>query len=167
MEETQAANNSDVDNVRKEFSDRISAKEKKLQAVSRDRDQLKRRLQDLEKEQQNRIDTDLAAVTAAVKEKEGQIVGLMEEGERLSKQQLQNSNTIKKLRTSSKQDQQLIASQKNELEKLEAEVKELKETLKVKNENEEKYQDVISKLNAVCEHQNGELSNLKDCLLHI
>jgi hypothetical protein len=35
MEETQAANNSDVDNVRKEFSDRISAKEKKLQAVSR------------------------------------------------------------------------------------------------------------------------------------
>jgi predicted nucleic acid-binding Zn-ribbon protein len=60
----------------------------------------------------DRIDTDLAAVTAAVKEKEGQIVGLMEEGERLSKQQLQNSNTIKKLRTSSKQDQQLIASQK-------------------------------------------------------
>jgi hypothetical protein len=57
MEETQAANNSDVDNVRKEFSDRISAKEKKLQAVSRDRDQLKRRLQDLEKEQQNRYAT--------------------------------------------------------------------------------------------------------------
>ena len=79
-------------------------------------------------------------------------------GERLSKQQLQNSNTIKKLRASSKQDQQLIASQKledaaicyplylslvsyrSELERLEAEVKELKETLKVKDENEEKYQ---------------------------
>ncbi|XP_062507855.1 TATA element modulatory factor-like isoform X2 [Corticium candelabrum] len=162
MEESRAAENTDLDNMRKEFCDRISVTEKKLQTVSKDRDKLKQELQDREKQQQDRIDTDLAAVTAAVKEKDEQIAGLMEEGERLSKQQLQSSNTIKKLRASSKKDQQLIASLKAEVQELEANVKDLKETLKLKEENEDKYQDAVSKLNAACEHQNKELSDLKE-----
>lgn len=84
-------------------------------------------------------------------------------GERLSKQQLQSSNTIKKLRASSKKDQQLIASLKSasillyyfvltelgvvyraEVQELEANVKDLKETLKLKEENEDKYQGVYN-----------------------
>ena len=45
-------------------------------------------------------------------DKDEEIVALREEGEKLSKQQLQNSNTIKKLRAKEQENRKLIAGLK-------------------------------------------------------
>lgn len=50
---------------------------------------------------------DTTAIEKSLKEKEQIIAELLEEGEKLSKQQLQNSNIIKKLRAKDKETDQL------------------------------------------------------------
>ena len=50
--------------------------------------------------------------TRVIKEKDEQIAQLMEEGEKLSKQELQSNSIIKKLRQKDKQNDQLLAAQR-------------------------------------------------------
>ena len=78
--------------------------------VFKEKETVKQQLQSAERELAKRSeDADLGAVLA---EKDEQIAGLMEEGEKLSKQQLNNSNIIKKLRAKEKENDSLISSQK-------------------------------------------------------
>ncbi|XP_012892392.1 PREDICTED: TATA element modulatory factor-like, partial [Dipodomys ordii] len=62
-----------------------------------------------------------------LKEKDEQIQGLMEEGEKLSKQQLHNSNIIKKLRIKDKDSENTIAKLNKKAKEQEEELQHLKQ----------------------------------------
>ena len=72
---------------------------------------MKKRAGDLEAEVRNRSDTS-TATEKIIKDKDEQITELLEEGEKLSKQQLQSNNIIKKLRSKEKENDQTIKSQR-------------------------------------------------------
>ena len=72
---------------------------------------MKKRASELEMEVRNRSDTS-TATERIIKEKDEQITELLEEGEKLSKQQLQSNNIIKKLRTKEKENDSTIKSQR-------------------------------------------------------
>lgn len=62
-----------------------------------------------------------------IREKEEQIRGLLEEGEKLSKQQLQHSNIIKKLRVKEKESDNRITKQQKKIKDLEEELSQLQQ----------------------------------------
>lgn len=96
-----------------------------------------------------------------LKEKDEQIRGLMEEGEKLSKQQLHNSNIIKKLRAKDKENENIIAKLNKKVKELEEELQHLKQVLDGKEEVEKQHRDNIKKLNSVVERQEKDLGRLQ------
>ncbi|BDA43326.1 TATA element modulatory factor at C-terminar half [Coccomyxa sp. Obi] len=81
-----AISEEDLEAMRAEFESRLGAAERKVYALTKERDALRR-------------GTDkLNSINDLVKEKDAIIQQVMEEGERLSKKQLAQENTIKKLR---------------------------------------------------------------------
>lgn len=81
-----------------------------------------------------------------LREKEDQIRQLLEEGEKLSKTQLQHNNIIKKLRTKEKENDGLITSLNSRVEKLNSELDETKKNLQEKEENEKQSKGIISSI---------------------
>jgi hypothetical protein len=150
-----------VDDLRSEFAKRIGTTEKKLQTVIKERDSLKKQLQVLTTDHSHQRASASQELTALLKEKEEQIAGLMEEGEKLSKKELQNSNIIKKLKEKNKQNDQLLTAQRQQIEDCEREMSRLKELVKKKEEKERKYQESLSQLNSIAEQQDRELTSLK------
>uniref|UniRef100_A0AAV2M993 TATA element modulatory factor 1 TATA binding domain-containing protein n=1 Tax=Knipowitschia caucasica TaxID=637954 RepID=A0AAV2M993_KNICA len=96
-----------------------------------------------------------------IKEKEEQIRGLLEEGEKLSKQQLQHSNIIKKLRAKEKESDSRILKHEKKMKELEDELGLLQQVLDGKEEVEKQHRENIKKLNAVVEKQEREMSKLQ------
>ncbi|XP_077979668.1 TATA element modulatory factor-like [Glandiceps talaboti] len=166
-EEARESELEDLNIVTEEFTQRLSSMEKKFQSVTKERDMLKKEIQITYQQLQDKSNED--RVARLLEEKDEQIEGLMEEGEKLSKQQLQNSNIIKKLRVKEKESENLIKSQKKQLDSLEAEVTHLKEVLDGKEGIDKKQKDGISKLSVAVELQekqintlNSELEDAKD-----
>lgn len=151
----------DLEELRSECTRRISVSEKKLQTVLRERDSLRKQLQAVQNEQSQHKRSAEQELTELLKEKEEQIAGLMKEGENLSKQQLQSHNTIKKMRAKDKQNDQLLAAQRQQIEDCELEMRRLKGILEKKEENEKKYQESLAQLNRIAEQQDKELLTLK------
>lgn len=88
----------------------MSALERKFQQAIRERDQLRKNLDQLKLEAASRLSSqEMSNINA---EKDEIIKELREEGEKLSKQQLQHSNIIKKLRLKEKEADATIKSQK-------------------------------------------------------
>lgn len=88
----------------------MSALERKFQQAIRERDQLRKNLDQLKLEAASRLSSqEMSNINA---EKDEIIKELREEGEKLSKQQLQHSNIIKKLRMKEKEADATIKSQK-------------------------------------------------------
>jgi thiaminase len=84
--------------------------ERKFQQAIRERDQLRKNLDQLKLEAASRLSSqEISTINA---EKDEIIKELREEGEKLSKQQLQHSNIIKKLRVKEKETDATIKSQK-------------------------------------------------------
>jgi len=84
--------------------------ERKFQQAIRERDQLRKNLDQLKLEAASRLSSqEISTINA---EKDEIIKELREEGEKLSKQQLQHSNIIKKLRVKEKETDTTIKSQK-------------------------------------------------------
>jgi len=81
---------------------------------------------------------------AVLRDKEEQIQQLLEEGEKLSKTQLQHTNIIKKLRAKEKENDGLITSLNSRVEKLNSELDETKKNLQEKEENEKQYKGYFS-----------------------
>nr|XP_021498031.1 TATA element modulatory factor isoform X2 [Meriones unguiculatus] len=96
-----------------------------------------------------------------LKKKDEQIQGLMEEGEKLSKQQLHNSNIIKKLRAKDKDNENLIAKLNRKAKELEEELQHLRQVLDGKEEVEKQHRENIKKLNSVVERQEKDLGRLQ------
>lgn len=89
---------------------RLSALESKFQQTIRERDSLRKNLEHLKVEAATRMSSQEIFTLSA--EKDEIIKELREEGEKLSKQQLQHSNIIKKLRAKEKENDALVKSQK-------------------------------------------------------
>ncbi|KAK7448398.1 hypothetical protein BaRGS_00040102 [Batillaria attramentaria] len=159
VEEARDTEMTDLNALTEEFTRRMGESERKLQAVLKEKETLKHQLQMAEGELAKRSsDTSLQAL---LEEKDEQIAGLMEEGEKLSKQQLQNSNIIKKLRTKEKENEGVIASQKKKLEQQTEELEQLKKVLDVKEDMEKNQADAIKQLNAAVQMLEKEKAKMK------
>ncbi|XP_038063639.1 TATA element modulatory factor-like [Patiria miniata] len=158
-EEARETEMTDLNQLTEEFTQRISSMEKKLQVSQKERDNLKKDVQKLNKEIASRDGNN--QTEGILKEKDETIRDLMAEGEKLSKQQLQNSNIIKKLRSKEKDNETLIQTQKEQLDEATTRVSHLEEVLDGKEELEKQQKDIIKKMNSVVERQEKEISNLR------
>uniref|UniRef100_H3B2M8 TATA element modulatory factor 1 n=1 Tax=Latimeria chalumnae TaxID=7897 RepID=H3B2M8_LATCH len=145
--------------LKEEFTHRIAEAEKKVQMACKERDAIKKELKGVREELATRLNSDETA--ELLKEKDEQIKGLMEEGEKLSKQQLHNSNIIKKLRAKEKETEGVITKQTKKIKELEEETQHLRQILDGKEELELQHRENIKKLNIVVERLENELSNLQ------
>ncbi|XP_076437011.1 uncharacterized protein LOC143276311 isoform X2 [Babylonia areolata] len=158
-EEAREAEMTDVHALTDEFTRRMGEAERKIQTILKEKEAVKEQLQVAQRELASRsADVNLEAVLA---EKDEQIAGLLEEGEKLSKQQLQNSTIIKKLRAKEKENEKLLSSQKKKLEQQKEELDRLKVVLDSKEDMEKKQADAIKQLNAAVQLIEKEKAKLK------
>uniref|UniRef100_A0A8C1UV13 TATA element modulatory factor 1 n=1 Tax=Cyprinus carpio TaxID=7962 RepID=A0A8C1UV13_CYPCA len=150
---------SSVHSLKDEFTQRIAEAERKAQLACKERDIAKKEINGLREELASRLNSN--ETLELIKEKEEQIRELLEEGEKLSKQQLQHSNIIKKLRVKERESDSQITKQTKKLKEQEEELKHLQQVLDSKEEVEKQHRENIKKLNAVVERQEKELSKLQ------
>ncbi|XP_016098069.1 TATA element modulatory factor-like isoform X1 [Sinocyclocheilus grahami] len=145
--------------LKDEFTQRIAEAERKAQLACEERDIAKKEIKGLREELASRLNSN--ETLELIKEKEEQIRELLEEGEKLSKLQLQHSNIIKKLRVKERESDSQITKQTKKLKEQEEELKHLQQVLDSKEEVEKQHRENIKKLNAVVERQEKELSKLQ------
>ncbi|XP_010150667.1 PREDICTED: TATA element modulatory factor, partial [Eurypyga helias] len=150
---------SSLSSLKEEFAQRIADAEKKLQLACKERDAAKKEVKTVKEELATRLNTNETA--ELLKEKEEQIKGLMDEGEKLSKQQLHNSNIIKKLRAKEKERENINTKQNKKIKELEEELQHLKQVLDGKEDLERQHRDSIKQLNGVVERQEKDLAKLQ------
>ncbi|KAM5315300.1 TATA element modulatory factor [Glossophaga mutica] len=150
---------SNISSLKDEFTQRIAEAEKKVQLACKERDAAKKEIKSIKEELATRLNS--SETSDLLKEKDEQIQGLMEEGEKLSKQQLHSSNIIKKLRAKDKENENIIAKLKKKIRELEEELQHLKQILDGKEEVEKQHRENIKKLNSVVEHQEKDLGRLQ------
>lgn len=150
---------SSISSLRDEFTQRIAEAERKAQLACKERDAAKKEMKTMKEELASRLNSSQTA--DLLKEKDEQIQGLMEEGEKLSKQQLHNSNMIKKLRAKDKDNESVIAKLKKKAKELEEELQHLRQVLDGKEEVEKQHRENIKKLNSVVERQEKDLGRLQ------
>ncbi|XP_072307765.1 TATA element modulatory factor [Eucyclogobius newberryi] len=147
---------STVQSLKDEFTQRIADAERKAQLACKERDIAKKEIKGLREELSTRLNS--ANTLELIKEKEEQIRGLLEEGEKLSKQQLQHSNIIKKLRSKEKESDSRIIKHEKKIKEQEEELRLLQQVLDEKEEVEKQHRENIKKLNAAVERQEKETS---------
>ncbi|XP_055115015.1 TATA element modulatory factor isoform X3 [Symphalangus syndactylus] len=150
---------SSISSLKDEFTQRIAEAEKKVQLACKERDAAKKEIKNIKEELATRLNSSETA--DLLKEKDEQIRGLMEEGEKLSKQQLHNSNIIKKLRAKDKENENMVAKLNKKVKELEEELQHLKQVLDGKEEVEKQHRENIKKLNSVVERQEKDLGRLQ------
>uniref|UniRef100_A0A8C9HYH9 TATA element modulatory factor 1 n=1 Tax=Piliocolobus tephrosceles TaxID=591936 RepID=A0A8C9HYH9_9PRIM len=150
---------SSISSLKDEFTQRIAEAEKKVQLACKERDAAKKEIKNIKEELATRLNSSETA--DLLKEKNEQIQGLMEEGEKLSKQQLHNSNIIKKLRAKDKENENMVAKLNKKVKELEEELQHLKQVLDGKEEVEKQHRENIKKLNSVVERQEKDLGRLQ------
>uniref|UniRef100_A0A8C7ENQ4 TATA element modulatory factor 1 n=1 Tax=Neovison vison TaxID=452646 RepID=A0A8C7ENQ4_NEOVI len=116
---------SSITSLKDEFTQRIAEAEKKVQLACKERDAAKKEIKSIKEELATRLNS--SETSDLLKEKDEQIRGLMEEGEKLSKQQLHNSNIIKKLRAKDKENENIIAKLNKKVKDLEEDLQHLKQ----------------------------------------
>ncbi|KAF3855929.1 hypothetical protein F7725_016652 [Dissostichus mawsoni] len=150
---------STVQSLKDEFTQRIADTERKAQLACKERDIAKKEIKGLRDELSTRLHS--SDTLEIIREKEEQIRGLLEEGEKLSKQQLQHSNIIKKLRVIEKESDTRITKQQKKIKEQEEELRQLQQVLDGKEEVEKQHRENIKKLNAVVERQENDVSRLQ------
>ncbi|KAM4741816.1 TATA element modulatory factor isoform 1-T2 [Anableps anableps] len=150
---------STVQSLKDEFTQRIADAERKAQLACKERDIAKKEIKGLREELSTRLNS--SDTMELIREKEEQIRGLLEEGEKLSKQQLQQSNIIKKLRVKEKECDTRITKQQKKIKEQEEELRHLQQVLDGKEEVEKQHRENIKKLNGVVDQQEKELSRLQ------
>ncbi|KAK6171346.1 hypothetical protein SNE40_019555 [Patella caerulea] len=145
----------DVDTLTEEFKRRLTEGEKKLASIIKERDNLKKQLSTVQDELNKKISD--RSHLKLIEEKDEQINELLLEGEKLSKQQLQSNNIIKKLRSKEKESDILITSQKSKIEDMTKELDHLRKVCDAKDDLEKKQTDAINQLNAAVQKQEKEL----------
>ncbi|XP_062401884.1 TATA element modulatory factor isoform X2 [Sardina pilchardus] len=148
-----------VQSLQDEFTHRIAEAERKAQLACKERDIAKKEIKGLREELASRFNSN--ETLELIRDKEEQIRGLLEEGEKLSKQQLQHCNIIKKLRVKEKDSDLKITKQTKQLKEQEEELKHLQQVLDGKEEVEKQHRENIKKLNVVVERQERESTQVQ------
>ncbi|CAF1929041.1 unnamed protein product [Rotaria magnacalcarata] len=138
----------------------LSMKIEEQKHVSQERDHLRKQLDTLQK-QLFENSTSSGNAMAVLREKEEQIQQLLEEGEKLSKTQLQHTNIIKKLRNKEKENEIHITSFNVRIDKLTIELDEAKKNLQEKEENEKQLKETLKKLEKSAIHYEKECLSIK------
>ncbi|KAJ8664856.1 hypothetical protein QAD02_006518 [Eretmocerus hayati] len=163
--EKQSEQSQDITQITDEYTQRLSALERKFQQAIRERDSLRKSLDTAKQEAATRPSS--VELSRMSTEKDEIIRELREEGEKLSKQQLQHSNIIKKLRAKDKENEALIKSQKEQLEEQTTELERLKRSLHAKEEVERSQIEAVHTLTAKCKKQEKEILSLQEKLDHV
>ncbi|KAG5885462.1 hypothetical protein JTB14_037043 [Gonioctena quinquepunctata] len=156
---TKQLESADVSQVTEEYTQRLSALEKKFQQTLREKDSLRKELEQTKQESAARMSN--SEVTAMIAEKDEVIKELREEGEKLSKQQLQHSNIIKKLRTKEKDNENTIKHLRERIEALSAESDRLKKSLTAKEDVERTQIEAVHQLTTKNKKMENEVLQLK------
>ncbi|KAL0099116.1 hypothetical protein PUN28_020278 [Cardiocondyla obscurior] len=160
--EKHAEQNQNINQITDEYTQRLSALERKFQQAIRERDQLRKNLDQLKLEAASRLSSqEMSSINA---EKDEIIKELREEGEKLSKQQLQHSNIIKKLRVKEKETDAMIKSQKEQIEEQNTELERLKRSLHAKEEVERSQIEAVHTLTSKTKKQEKEILTLQEKL---
>ncbi|KAK9502836.1 hypothetical protein O3M35_011532 [Rhynocoris fuscipes] len=143
----------DIKHMSEEFTQRLAALERKFQQAIREKEQLRKQL-------------DQAKTVAAEREEEMEkdqiIAELRSEGEKLSKQQLALNNTIKKLRATEKENQKTINSLREQLNNTTQELERSKKSISAKEEMERSHIEAVHNLTKQVSHLEKELTNAKN-----
>jgi len=144
-----------------EFSQRLCSVEKRYQQAVAEKEALSKQVEKLKLKQN---------IADQVAENEETIKELRQEGEKLSKQYLQQSNIIKKLRAKEKDDEQLIKQYRDKSEEFSRELERLKKSLFAKEELERNQIEAVRQLTASNSMIEKELIAtkvlLRDCQQH-
>ncbi|XP_065083861.1 TATA element modulatory factor-like [Ochlerotatus camptorhynchus] len=146
-----------------EYTQRLSALEKKFQQSIREREALKRQVDTIRSEAQGKMNR--SEMDKVISDKDFMIEELKKEGENLSKQVLNHSNIIKKLRLKEKDNEALIKKLKEDIGDLTDETERLKRSLSAKEEVERSQIDAVHKLSSEkrkLEKDNGSLKSQLD-----
>ncbi|VDO07206.1 unnamed protein product [Rodentolepis nana] len=150
-------NTSDLQSLTDEFTERLAKAEKRLQAATRERDELKSQLASATRsiesnlkrvycEQENALKSRCATLESTLAEKETQLADLLAEGNRMAQEQLKTNNLVKTLRSKTK----TLESEKlkigNNLTKAQTEIDSLKSDLSILRESESKLQESFNQL---------------------
>ena len=141
-----------------EYTKRVSSLEKKFQNCIRERDSLRTKVKELETKIPKNDLTD------ALTESKNMIDELRQEGEKLSKEILQQSNIIKKLRTKEKASDTQLKSFKDQLSLTHEEVERLKKTLSAKEDVERTQIEAVHKMTSENQKLTTENSQLRSKL---
>jgi len=159
-------NSLDMTNLQEEYTQRLSALEKKFQQSIRDNSMLKKQLETMKAEMESKVSVHEYDKMAT--EKDSIIETLKNEGEKLSKQILQHSNAIKKLKAKLKENDELIKRQDSQITELTDENQKLKKNLTTKDEIEKSQSEGINKLTndkRKFEKENQQLKSQNEDLL--
>ncbi|XP_076292494.1 TATA element modulatory factor [Lasioglossum baleicum] len=160
--EKYAEQSQNLNQIADEYTQRLSALERKFQQAIRERDSLRKNLEQLKTEAATRLSSQEMYTLSA--EKDEIIKELREEGDKLSKQQLQHSNIIKKLRIKEKESDASIKSQKQLIDEQTLEVERLKKSLHAKEEVERTQIEAVHMLTAKTKKQEKEILTLQEKL---
>ncbi|XP_059618492.1 TATA element modulatory factor [Phlebotomus argentipes] len=153
----------DISNVTEEYTQRLSALEKKFQQSIRERDTLRDQVKGLKQDLGGCIPK--AEAEKRIAEKESIADELKVEGEKLSRQILQHSNITKKLRAKEKEMDELVKNQKEQIEEHQEELERLKKSLSAKEEVERSQIEAVHRLSSEkrkLEKENGQLKSELD-----
>ncbi|NXC77110.1 TMF1 factor, partial [Anhinga anhinga] len=150
---------SSLSSLKEEFAQRIADAEKKLQLACKERDAAKKVIWLFSEMNVYYFRTQLnflrlAAICTS-------FMFIFFTGEKLSKQQLHNSNIIKKLRAKEKERENINTKQNKKIKELEEELQHLKQVLDGKEDLEKQHRDSIKQLNSVVERQEKDLAKLQ------
>lgn len=159
---TQQLQSADVTQVTEEYTQRLSALEKKFQQAIREKDTLRKQLDQAKLDVAARMSKN--EMESAISEKEDLIKELRQEGEKLSKQQLQHCNIIKKLRAKEKEHEATIKHLKETNENLSLETDRLKKSLSAKEDVERTQIEAVHNLTTKNKKLESEMMKLKSQL---
>ncbi|XP_049547894.1 TATA element modulatory factor-like [Anopheles darlingi] len=159
QQETRAKRAADGSADAEGYTQRLSALERKFQSSIREKETLRRQYEALRAESQGRVQR--GEMEKALAERDFMIGELRKEGEGLSKQVLQHSTIIKKLRTKERESEAALRKQRDEIAELTEEAERLKRSLSAKEEVERSQIDAVHKLSSEKRKLERECATLK------
>ncbi|XP_052868423.1 TATA element modulatory factor [Anopheles cruzii] len=146
QQESRAKRTADGGSETDGYTQRLFALERKFQQSIREKETLKRQYDALRAESQGRVLR--GEMEKALADRDFMISELQKEGESLSKQVLQHSNIIKRLRIKERENEVQMRKQREEIAELTEEAERLKRSLSAKEEVERSQIDAVHKLSS-------------------
>ncbi|KAJ3327164.1 TATA element modulatory factor 1 [Blyttiomyces sp. JEL0837] len=161
LENVKSEESARLDALVKEFSERLGASDKQLQKVIKERDQAQQQLTSM----QNATASSNTNVQKQLEEKDEKIRLLIEEGEKMSKNELKISTNLKKLRAKEAEMDKEVKELTKKLELSASEIADLKEKVASLGEMERRQGEIIKSLREVNEDQARQIVKLENELL--